>query len=251
MEIKTFLKRNLIIICTVIFIFLICGIPIISRICQDNNLYKTMIVDVENKNWTDAKEKLDTLKLHGILDCTKYEKTIYYNYYIIQGDMYYKKNELREALKDYKYALTFNVNDKKLEEKIKKLEKECKRLDEIEYKKAEQERIKAEQEQKRKEQQEKLKKQHELKDLSNMVNNAFINIELFNAGDSSGTGFNFYTYRNAWNDLNYQEQKDVFNSCVRYVELKENVSYYIANKYTRIISVESKLPMASSYDFTN
>ncbi len=146
MEIKTFLKKNLIIICTVIFIFLICCIPIISRICQDNNLYKTMIVDVENKNWLDAKVKLDTLNSHGVSDCSKYEKTIYYNYYIIQGDMYYKKNELHDALKEYKYALTFNVSDKILEEKIKKLEKECKRLDEIEYKKAEQERIKAEQE---------------------------------------------------------------------------------------------------------
>lgn len=250
MEIKTFLKKNLNIIC-IIFICLICCIPIISRICQDNNLYKTMIVDVKNKNWLDAKVKLDTLNSHGVSDCSKYEKTIYYNYYIIQGDMYYKKNELHDALKEYKYALTFNVSDKILEEKIKKLEKECKRLDEIEYKKAEQERIKAEQEQKKAERLEKLKKQNELKDLNNMVNKAFIDVELFNAGDSSATGFNFYTYRNAWNDLSYQEQKNIFNSCVRYVELKENVSYYIANKYTRIISIESKLPMASSYDFTN
>lgn len=238
-------EENLIAICAISFLLLLFGIPIGTVAIQDSKTYDSMIVAVEQKNWAEAKTKLESLSQNKLKSSNDYAKLIYYNYHLNLGETLFKEKKYHNALSEYRSAFSYDSSNKNLEAQIKELEATCKKLDEIERKRAEQERLKAEQERKRAERQKQLEEQRELADLSRMVRNAFVKTELLDMGDTPATGFNFYTYRYSWNDLSYQEQKNVFNTCVRYVELKEGISWSHAYKYTRIISIESGWPMAN------
>lgn len=134
-----------------ILIMLVVVIVIVLSIISKNNQYNEMLVNIENKQWEQAKEKLDVMG--SWKDAEKYVSEINYNYYLTVADEQLNNQNLENALDLYKKAKEYNNNDKNLDDKIKvvqnkidQINKEKERLAEIERKKAEQERIKAEQE---------------------------------------------------------------------------------------------------------
>ena len=165
-------EENLIAICAISFLLLLFGIPIGTVAIQDSKTYDSMIVAVEQKNWTEAKTKLESLSQNKLKSSNDYAKLIYYNYHLNLGETLFKEKKYHNALSKYRSAFSYDSSNKNLESKIKELEATCKKLDEIERKRAEQERLKAEQERKRAEQEEKLKTQR-------MLNNVVILSQYF------------------------------------------------------------------------
>jgi len=237
-------------ICIFGAIVLIIGGTIVLGITNNNKLYDAMKKDITNREWINAKTKLETLGNYK--DSQSFSNEIYYNYYTLVGDNLNQEKQYLGALSNYKKAYQLNSNDENLVQKIKKIEKILQKLKEEEEKakklKQQQEELKRKQEEVAKlkaEKERKIKEQNELYELKKLVNRAFVKTDFLDDGDSSSTSFNFYTYPDNWYQLNYTEQKNVFNSCVRYVELERNISWHHAYRYTKIINVFSNLPMAS------
>ena len=220
-----------------IAIVLVIVIVIVFSIISKNNQYNEMLVNIDNKQWEQAKEKLDTMG--NWKDTKKYVSEINYNYYLTVADEQFNNQNLENALDLYKKAKEYNNNEKSLDDKIKvvqnkidKINKEKERLAEIERKKAEQERI-------ARERAEQARKQKEIKELEYDVKHAFryVNLQTFCKDSDICGAYEFFIIPEAWYQLSYQEKQNVIESCIRYVQLKEDVSYRQAQVGTRVMNV--------------
>lgn len=215
----------------------------ITQAIHYGDTYRGALQDIKNEQWSSAKSKLEVLGNYR--DCEILLPDVNYNYYLQTGNENFNNKNYSGALLNYEQAKLYKNTDETLTVKIQKTkdllakqEAEQRKAQEIAKKKAEQERL-------RKQREKELKDKEELSELTRMVNQAFVRTEFFDAGDSFATGFNFYAYPDAWYQLSYTEQQNVFASCVKYVELKLGVSSNHALKYTHIINIYSDLPMAS------
>ena len=128
-------------------------------------------------------------------------------------------------------------------EKIKaERDRKAEELAKIEAEKA---RIRKAQEQKLAEQ----AKKRELAELERIVKSAFYNVSLENYVEEYGGIYQFFVDPIVWNSLAYSEQKNIFYGCVRYVELKCNVSERHAQCGTRIINSYDGKTLASVSKF--
>ena len=227
---KFFENNKEIIAILLIFASVIC-IGIFINIQTTKDLYTSLQSDINNNLWQNAKEKAE--KLGNYKDCQSLLPNIYFHYYLQVGDEQFVNKNYDSALENYKKAKLYKSSEKDIDKKIKNVEVQI----EKERIKAEQERLRAERERQIEEQKEKQRRKVELSDLTRMVKRAFAYTEFLDCGNSGGTGFNFYVYPECWNQLGYEEKQNIFNSCVRYVELKLNVNSSHAYRYTRIINV--------------
>ncbi len=150
---------------TIAFLLLIFALPIGSSIKERSDTYKTLLSNIENKQWIEAKANLDSLGEYK--NTLELSPEVNYHYYLKNADEKYKAKEYHQALNEYKNAFKYKSSDKNLENKIKEVEQICKKLDEEKRKKEELERKKAEQERLKAEREEKLKTQR-------MLNNVVI-----------------------------------------------------------------------------
>lgn len=219
---------------TIAFLLLIFALPIGSSIKERSDTYKTLLSNIENKQWIEAKANLDSLGEYK--NTLELSPEVNYHYYLKNADEKYKAKEYHQALNEYNNAFKYKSSDKNLENKIKEVEQICKKLDEEKRKKEELERKKAEQARLKAEREEAQRKRAELADLQRMVNNAFVKTNFLNTG-GGGSGFRFYTYPQSWEQLDYYEKQNVCSTCTRYVELKFNVSRSFAREHTWIMNV--------------
>ena len=148
MEFNRLSNETKILICIFVVIVLIIGGTIILGITNNNKLYDAMKNDIANREWINAKRKLETLGNYK--DSQSFSNEIYYNYYILVGDNLNQEKQYQGALSNYKKAYQLNSNDENLVQKIEKIEKILQKLKEEEEKakklKQQQEELKRKQE---------------------------------------------------------------------------------------------------------
>ena len=115
-------EENLIAICAISFLLLLFGIPIGTVAIQDSKTYDSMIVAVEQKNWAEAKTKLESLSQNKLKSSNDYAKLIYYNYHLNLGETLFKEKKYHNALSEYRSAFSYDSSNKNLEVQIKELE---------------------------------------------------------------------------------------------------------------------------------
>lgn len=198
------------------------------------DLYNNLVSSVENKNWDSAKSSLD--QLGNYRNSLSYTDEVNFQYYLTNGDKEYSNKNYNNALDLYYKAHNYKKEDKNLHKnlqiKINKTENQIKIQKAEEEKKAAIAKAKAERQ-----------NRQELADLERLVKQAFVKTYFLN--DQLTTAFNFYVYPEIWYQQSIEDQQNIFASCVRYVELKTGVDKEKAYYHTRIINIDSNLPVAS------
>ncbi len=175
--------------------------------------YQALLTNINNKEWSLAKEKIETLKNYK--DCSTLSKKVNFNYYIELGDYEYKNQEYSNALYFYNLAQHYN-SDNSLKTKINSCSYKISEIKKIEQ----------------------YKKRKELIELEKIVHNAFCKIDLQDFGNNKYDGrYLFYTYPEAWNNFTYNEKKYIIIATIKYVELKKNISHEKAQICTRILNI--------------
>lgn len=198
------------------------------------DLYNNLVSSVENKNWDSAKSSLD--QLGNYRNSLSYTDEVNFQYYLTNGDKEYSNKNYNNALDLYYKAHNYKKEDKNLHKnlqiKINKTENQIKIQKAEEARKAAIAKAKAERQ-----------NRQELADLERLVKQAFVKTYFLN--DQLTTAFNFYVYPEIWYQQSIEDQQNIFASCVRYVELKTGVDKEKAYYHTRIINIDSNLPVAS------
>lgn len=198
------------------------------------DLYNNLVSSVENKNWDSAKSSLD--QLGNYKNSLSYTDEVNFQYYLTNGDKEYSNKNYNNALDLYYKAHNYKKEDKNLHKnlqiKINKTENQIKIQKAEEARKAAIAKAKAERQ-----------NRQELADLERLVKQAFVKTYFLN--DQLTTAFNFYVYPEIWYQQSIEDQQNIFASCVRYVELKTGVDKEKAYYHTRIINIDSNLPVAS------
>lgn len=227
-----------------IFIILLCslgGTHLFKAIKLKIDLYNNLVSSVENKNWDSAKSSLD--QLGNYRNSLSYTDEVNFQYYLTNGDKEYSNKNYDKALNFYNNAHNYKKEDnnlhKNLQIKINKTENQIKLKEVEDRKKAAIAKAKA----LKKQEAIKRQNQQELAELERLVKQAFVKTYFLN--DQLTTAFNFYVYPEIWYQQSIEDQQNIFASCVRYVELKTGVDKEKAYYHTRIINIDSNLPVAS------
>lgn len=234
-----------------IFIVLLCiciGGTYIKEKERKNTLYNNLVTSIQNKDWNNAKFNLD--ELGDFKDALSYANEVNYEYFVKNGDENFVAKNYNIALDYYNKAQNIKKDNKNLQVKIDKTKTQIKIQEEEEQRKIKLEQEKREKERKaaiqKREQEERQRRQHEqreLADLERLVKRAFV--KTYFLDDELTTAFNFYVYPEIWYQNSLEDQQNIFATCVRYVELKTGISKEKAYYHTRIINVDSNLPVAS------
>ncbi len=223
-----------------IFIVLLCiciGGTYVKEKKRKTALYNNLVSSIQNKDWNNAKSNLDALG--DFKDALSYANEVNYEYFVKNGNENFAGKNYNIALDYYNKAQNIKKDDKNLQVKIDKTKTQIKIQEEEEKRKIKLAQEKREKEERQKRQQE----QRELADLERLVKQAFV--KTYFLDDELTTAFNFYVYPEIWYQNSIVDQQNIFATCVRYVELKTGISKEKAYYHTRIINVDSNLPVAS------
>lgn len=213
-------KRILIISLSIIFLALICLLLLHEQ--HQKALYSEIQQEVNAKNWSSAKNKLD--ELGNYRDSEKFLYTVNYHYYLDLGDDRYNKRIYDIALEFYKKARQYDNNDV-VSQKISKVEKV------IAKQQAEEQKKKLEIEQKQKLEQErirqaKIKEQRkQLADIEPAIKKTFYKIDFIEDKSLNARMYDFYVDYYLWVQLPYDAKEGAFKLAVLYAKLKTNAQY--------------------------
>ncbi|MCQ2789217.1 MAG: hypothetical protein MJ229_02450 [bacterium] len=225
-------------LCLIILILAILGGVIAgvvhnkAKLTHKNNLYQQAQIDINSKNWAEARDKLAIIGKYK--DSENMTKIANYNYYLELGDKNLQKKEYYFALHYYKKAEENTNNNELLNNKIKNTKIILEKINAKKDKK----RTELERKQKIKEQKE---RKQQLADIQPAINKTFYKIDFTDYGT-----YDFYVDPYLWAELPFDVKENAFKLAVLYAKLKTNEEHS-NNQYlvsTKIKSSSNKSILA-------
>lgn len=241
-------RRTIIIFISALTFYALCCMFLHNN--YQANLYKEIKQEINNQNWSTAKDKLDKLGVYK--DSNLMINKVNYHYYMNLGDENIKQKRYKNALKLYNTANEYNSNEKVLNEKIKhtksiiaeiQVEQNKKKLEEEKKIKLEQQKI----------QQAKVKeRQKHLTDIQPAITKTFYKIDFIEDKSLNARMYDFYVDYYLWIQLPYDAKEGAFKLAVLYAKLKTNEQYsddeYLFS--TKIRNTQTKSVLAEYTNFS-